>query len=468
MFTEQQLSERLRSHLQSELRVLNPPEDLLARLRARALDEPAQREPVKAGFRRRWPRLRSAGTVGVSAALALGVGALAVVLIGHRAAPGPGGASVGHAAPAGGPWTSYGQLRASFAVLRRAQTAADRGWQPPRPRPIGPASPVPVPGSSRLATTLSDGSQIFMAVARFHTFPVTAGRFTYSLVVGLVRDHRTLGSMFCDLDAECRSGPFPLGAARPSTVWLSVVPDRVARVRWVFPRQNVYRTETYPGVFALNVLPSGNVAAAPVPRDSSFQPALVAWYGADGSVISRWRHGSPNQVLRLLVPVMSSAPVRALLSGDGIGTLKFGTPVAEVRAALERIYGPPDVSYVTAGTCGADHNMGWALLDLLFRSGRFVGYMYGNAVALSNMDADSPLLATTTRLRLGDSIESVARRYGAAFTIDRAHGWWRLSTPAGRLEGTIIRTRRPFGSDRPGLAIANIDAGVPGCTPNDP
>lgn len=88
MLTEEQLFERLRAGLQRELAAINPPDDLLERLRTEAM------RPDRAG--RGWSRLRQwprAG--GVLAALgglaAVGVAVLAIVLLGHgRATVTPG------------------------------------------------------------------------------------------------------------------------------------------------------------------------------------------------------------------------------------------------------------------------------------------------------------------------------------------------------------------------------------------
>lgn len=91
MLTEQQLGERLRAGLDHELSAINPPEDLLERLRRQATRADAARHA-------RSPLVNRPSAGGVLAALggvvAVGVAIAAVVLLGHARSPvTPGGSA---------------------------------------------------------------------------------------------------------------------------------------------------------------------------------------------------------------------------------------------------------------------------------------------------------------------------------------------------------------------------------------
>lgn len=90
--------------------------------------------------------------------------------------------------------------------------------------------------------------------------------------------------------------PIPVSLSSRSTMYLSVVPDGVARVVWTFPRQvvpaftapggRVFRRRVIPGGMLIGTV-AGNVAASRPTHLGGFPGAT--WLAADGRVISSMR-----------------------------------------------------------------------------------------------------------------------------------------------------------------------------------
>jgi hypothetical protein len=375
---------------------------------------------------------------------------------------------------------SVARLRADFAVLQRQQTVADQSWQQPT---IASAYPYEkllgtVPGSTRLATTLTNGSRVFVTIERFlwsgegnvlHPYDCYGHDLLVSLVAGGRAVHFEWGSAasLAGTDANV-----PLRSTVGSATWITLVSNPVRSVRWVFPRQNQNRTHLFPRALTVVVPVSGNVAAARVPRNQGFYPYSVEWLGARGRVIASKVYPSlngvtgPNSVLPREAKI-TSGPVRDLLSANGVGGVSFGASPATVRAMFEHLYGAPDIPDETVNSCGADHVMEWGALGLFFDNGQFVGYAYPDFLDFTPRIeyADVPILATTTAVRVGEALVSVERLYGGQFhatTPKIGEGTWSLSTTAGQLKGVTQRIRASSGHGHV-IVIGSIDTGLPGC-----
>ena len=256
--------------------------------------EPASTAAVR---RRRIPT----GGLGVALASAAGI-AVAVVLIvvtGHGRRP----ARV--AAPTASACTR--KLFDGLGVLRRPQTAADRAFTPPRPGTpqsgtsgYAPLQLTPVPGLTRLAATLPGGHRLFFVVyAPPSGLTVLSGDEVSAYLTGPGGSSPSLvteiisGAFLSILDDQ---PPIPLALPGRSTMYLGIVPDRVARVVWTFPRQ-VVPTFTAPGgkVFPRRVIPGGRLTAAVRGNVAVSRPTHLGgfpsttWLAADGRIISRKR-----------------------------------------------------------------------------------------------------------------------------------------------------------------------------------
>ncbi len=189
-------------------------------------------------------------------------------------------------------------LLAALAVLRRPQTQADRAFNPEGIRITGVSQPTPspyvvVPGLTRLARTLPNGRPVFFVVYRplsdtpetqlgdvLQVFVPSTGRRSAAFVT------RSVPPL---LSYTYRQLPL-----RIADVYLSLVPNGVARVQWRFPRVVVPRISVPGGpVFRAHVISGaeitatvqGNIAAANAPPHPVLFPSVATWLAADGHVI---------------------------------------------------------------------------------------------------------------------------------------------------------------------------------------
>lgn len=163
------------------------------------------------------------------------------------------------------------------------------------------------------------------------------------------------------------------------------------------------------------------------------------------------------------------------LRGDGIGRVRFGQRLADVKPALTKLLGRPVRTGSSQGMCGLDgQDLEWprlgaksprfGLLAAYFRHGRFVGYSYSNGGKRKSATRGPAPLATTRGLKLGDTMTRGRRLYGKAFHTSTAQGGsWSAKTSDGTLIG-YAEGRAPAGTDVGPLSrIASIEAGHVGC-----
>jgi hypothetical protein len=376
-------------------------------------------------------------------AVAVAVAVLAVVLLGHR---GP--------AVRGGPVTTaselsrddlvprsrptLGWLLPHFEVLRRPQTAGDLVSQV-QVRVYGGGV---ISSLTRVARTLPGGARVILTVSR------QGGGGRVVLLLWVVRGGQIGGEPY-DADVGYTVSPGSLAWNGRSEVWASLVPDGVARVRWVFPRQNGVRTHVYPRPLVIDVPVQGNVAAAEVERSATWEPAVVTWYDRAGRVLATFRERDPNQVL----PPFPGLATFDVLRAAGIAGVRFGVSSAVLARALRPMLGAPAGPY-PQGQCNFDHELLWPGLTVNLARGRFVGYTYAPV-----RRGQRAILDGDGNLRVGEPVSAVRARYGATFTTTAAQGGaWALRTRHGRLAGLLSEPPA-----RAGARIATISAGVLGC-----
>ncbi len=177
--------------------------------------------------------------------------------------------------------------------------------------------------------------------------------------------------------------------------------------------------------------------------------------------------------------------VSKVLTGDGIGRVRFGQSRVAVISAVTRLLGPSSTGYKRANAvlaeCGVDHTMIWpnwpmvsaygshypldTVLTVWFSHSRFVGYQYGEFRNMPAPRAPSlgTVLATTRGLTIGDTFARGRRLYGAAFRTSTAQGGvFLISAPAGRIDGFAWQPPNYRGVSLRSL-VATIDAGDVGC-----
>ncbi len=263
----------------------------------------ATRSGIGRSARRRIPRPSFGGLVAMlSVAVTIAVAVLALALLGRHhptttpAARGPSGLARLERNP------EIKQLLDHFAILRRPQTAADRSWaagQRSNPKAGGQV----IPSLTRLATTI-DGKRIFLTVDR-DSRPARPGsrsaQYAYVLTVALVAGRNNVSEAPYDPNVgDYTIMPVPLGLRFGSlsgpSVAVSIVPDGITKVRWVF-RCSPARAAPCGGRRTEIVNPPlhGNIAAAV--RSDVSAPPTVTWYGSSGKAVVVYRQhepGTPN------------------------------------------------------------------------------------------------------------------------------------------------------------------------------
>jgi len=441
--------------------------------------------------------------VAVSVAVTAAVVVLAVALVGHahnaarRTPPSSRHPSTG---PATAAVPTLQQLLANFAVLRRPQTAADRSWQPD-PDPAARS----LPPATRLARTLPGGNRVFVRLEKLTAPEPGRPAGTYSMILWVVDRRGDSGSANFGHNVGYTISPMEFPAPGHQTgnkpTWTSLVPNGLARVSWTFACSAKSSPCLGRNQITLQVPVRGNIASASAPRTggcigtslSCRPPATVTWYAPGGRIVDTFagRNLMPA-VAPFVQPAATSPPqhtrhrISDVLTGDGIGTVRFGESRVAVIAAVTRLLGPSSTGYGRANAvlaeCGVDHTMTWPnwpvvsahgknyrldpTLTVWFSHSRFVGYQYGEFRNTPAPRAPSrgTVLATTRGLTLGNKLARGRKLYGAAFRTSTAQGGvFLISAPAGRIDGFAWAGSPRYGDVSLHSLVATIDAGDVGC-----
>jgi hypothetical protein len=272
---------------------------------------PPGRREHRARSRIRRPRhVRPAGVIGLAmAVLVVAVVVIAAVSLVHPAHHDATQQRVTQPSPAG---ASRHQMIQILGVLRQPQTKAGRAFAKRFARrndgPImGRQGTVDVP-LVRYATTTSWGQRIFLvpfrppspsAIARLkRRYPKLGPRF----FAGSAREETLSvfsrgggagGATVAGIEAhgmgEIEGAGHSFAGGSTQERRITVVPDGVAKVDFVFPRQPngpEYGSKTYARVLKVTASVHNNVAAVQVNRECCGSGAMI-WYAADGHVIKR-------------------------------------------------------------------------------------------------------------------------------------------------------------------------------------
>jgi len=215
------------------------------------------------------------------------------------------------------------QLTAIIGVLRRPQSRADLNQRVLSQIPSGlifqgkPDLPL-----VRFATTTPWGERLyFVPIKPLTTQQLASLRHLPHLAARDLANLRTQGETLSLFSAQGGGGAgnaaaieagkaiatqgagraFAGGSTR--TKLILVVPDGVAKVQFVLPRQpqpGVPGTHIYPSSTNVTVPVHGNVAAAEVPRNLPGVAVPMIWYSPDGAVVKRF--GNLAAVNRVVAP----------------------------------------------------------------------------------------------------------------------------------------------------------------------
>ncbi len=283
--------------------------------------DPAPRDKAAWAWARRRPRI---GTVAATACSLLALAIAGVLLIALRAHSSTARPRLGTSEQIPAP---VRRLETVLAVLRRPQTAKDRSLPAliHRALRIDGRSPGTrlaalygaIPSLERYTQTLPDGREVFLVVYRNLGGPDGAPRRPLPGIA-------TIGLTIVQPDGKSTNDPQVTaggGGATPGSLYFlarhgpngcagaalhNIVPDRVARIRWQFPRQDQYGY-VYKTPLTVNVQVRQNVAIATVKgRAACDKPTVVTLYDARGQIISKI--GNAADLNRITRPIQPGSP----------------------------------------------------------------------------------------------------------------------------------------------------------------
>ncbi len=375
---------------------------------------------------------------------------------------------------------SLSQLMDNFAVLRRAQTAADRRWHP-HCDCAGAATQLG--RLTRFTMRLPHGYRVFLDVERF----ISGGQLntpggSYMMNLDLVDRYGNTDSTSFGANTQYTVNPLSTASPGPPSKrpsggagLASLVPDGVAKVSWTFgcARGSRAANGATAGPGTTVVVPVvNNVAATWLAQAPDCAGATkVVWWGADGQTVTSF-----NPEGNLLAPPFVKGRLGhgtlRLLTNSGIGSAHIGTSSARAFAVLDKQLGSPADRDVPVHGCASDRQSVWTSpavavpLTVFTDHGRFVGYQYG-ASGGDPEDGPGARLETSGGLALGNEIRTVRAiyPYGYASQASSYVGDWSVASAGSRFYGTATPERYPSHAVAPDDRISTIGAGsFPTCS----
>jgi hypothetical protein len=162
---------------------------------------------------------------------------------------------------------------------------------------------------------------------------------------------------------------------------------------------------------------------------------------------------------------VTSAQPTVVLSGDSVGSVRFGEPQSAAVTALTRLVGATEGGVQNAkGNCTIDAALYWVNFSAYFLGGRFVGYQTGNNLTAKPEPAFNG--ETPQGLRVGDSLSEASALYpGHVTTRGDNGGVYAITTGTGTIRGYLsLEISSPPGKNK----IVSISAGSVGCPAASP
>lgn len=190
-------------------------------------------------------------------------------------------------------------LLGEFGILRQPQTAAARAFNTAPKLGVRLAQRVPFVPSLTRAIALPHRVILYLYVAQRRKLevPKHGGEHVIQdggLGVQLRAPYQGFGSC-CSRPQDLRKPVAPQAtpytmSQKPTWLYVELVPDGVATVRWTFPASTAPGARATHGGRTVTVRVHNNVAATALPHtgtSNSSGTASVAWYSADGRLITR-------------------------------------------------------------------------------------------------------------------------------------------------------------------------------------
>jgi hypothetical protein len=164
---------------------------------------------------------------------------------------------------------------------------------------------------------------------------------------------------------------------------------------------------------------------------------------------------------------VSSPRSAIVLSGDAVGSIRFGDTQSAAAASLVQLIGKSDggVLKVNQGHCIISAGLYWPNFAVFFYHGKFDGYQTGNYV--NNKPEPAFNGVTPQGLRVGFSLARAERLYGSALTTNGVQdGVYAAVTKSGTIRGYL--STEPTQASATKVKILSISAGSVGCPAMSP
>ena len=156
-----------------------------------------------------------------------------------------------------------------------------------------------------------------------------------------------------------------------------------------------------------------------------------------------------------------------ILSGDAVGSIRFGESQTLAATSLEKLIGKSDggVRKVNEGACIISAAIYWPNFAAFFYHGRFDGYQTGNyATGKSEPQFNG---VTPQGLRVGYTLARAETLYGSAISTSSAQlGVYAVVTKTGTIRGYL--STEPNQAPATKVKLLSISAGSVGCPAMSP
>lgn len=167
--------------------------------------------------------------------------------------------------------------------------------------------------------------------------------------------------------------------------------------------------------------------------------------------------------------VSSAAPSKnaIVLSGDAVGSVRFGESQSAAAASLEKLIGRSDgsVREENDGGCIISAGLYWSNFAAFFYHGKFDGYQTGNSLSGKSEPAFNGV--TPRGLRVGFTLAHARKLYGSALSTNgEQNGVYAAVTNTGIIRGYL--STEPNQESPTKVTILTISAGSVGCPAMSP
>ena len=166
-----------------------------------------------------------------------------------------------------------------------------------------------------------------------------------------------------------------------------------------------------------------------------------------------------------IAPAVTSPRRTVVLSGDSVGSVRFGESQQKAVSALRKLIGTAEGGVQSAkGNCTIDAALYWTNFSVYFLRGRFVGYQTGNNLTAKR---DPTFNGKTPQgLRIGDTLAEARKLYPGRVTTRGVNGGvYAIKATTGTIRGYLsIEISNPPNK----IKIVSISAGSVGCPAASP